>query len=268
MSALEPDVFPRLWTAVSLLAGAGCLAAAVLGWSRDRAVRRRVTAVLGAPDPPESRRWARLMARCRMLPLKEGAGALGATAFAMAMVGTPWGWPLGAGGAYAAWRWLRARTAAEARDGGAAAERRAAEAQLPLTAELMAACLTAGAEPGQAAEAVGRSVGGPLGVRLARVATELRLGGDPSTVWGRFGTCPGSVGFARCMERAATAGVPAAEAVTRLADELRRRRARCAIARARRAAVLVTGPLGLCFLPAFLAIGVLPVVLGLARPLW
>ena len=33
---------------------------------------------------------------------------------------------------------------------------------------------------------------------------------------------------------------------------------------ARRAGVLVTAPVGLCFLPAFIAVGVLPVVIGLA----
>ncbi len=71
---------------------------------------------------------------------------------------------------------------------------------------------------------------------------------------------PGGVEFARCMERAGVAGVPAVKAVTRLAAELRRRRARAANSRARRAAVLVTGPLGLCFLPAFLALGVAPVL--------
>ena len=38
-------------------------------------------------------------------------------------------------------------------------------------------------------------------------------------------------------------------------------------ARAERAGVLVTGPLGLCFLPAFLALGIVPVVVGLAGPL-
>ena len=36
-------------------------------------------------------------------------------------------------------------------------------------------------------------------------------------------------------------------------------------ARAQRAAVLITGPLGLCFLPAFLVLGIAPVVIGLAR---
>lgn len=52
--------------------------------------------------------------------------------------------------------------------------------------------------------------------------------------------------------------------VGRLATEARAERGRSATARARRAAVMVTVPVGLCFLPAFLAIGVLPVVIGLA----
>ena len=194
---------------------------------------------------------------------------MGAGAFAVVMLGGVWGWLLGGFGAYAVWRRLRGRAVESARDGGlAATEARMAEAQLPLTADLMAACLASGAGPGQAAEAVGRSVGGPLGVRLARAATELRLGGEPEGVWGRFGAQPWSAGFARCLERAGTAGVPAVETVTRLADELRRQRARQAAGRARRASVLVTGPLGLCFLPAFLVVGVAPVVLGLARSLW
>jgi pilus assembly protein TadC len=38
-------------------------------------------------------------------------------------------------------------------------------------------------------------------------------------------------------------------------------------ARGQRAGVLITGPLGLCFLPAFLALGVVPVVIGLASGL-
>ncbi len=33
---------------------------------------------------------------------------------------------------------------------------------------------------------------------------------------------------------------------------------------AERAGVLIAGPLGLCFLPAFLCLGIVPVVLGLA----
>lgn len=138
---------------------------------------------------------------------------------------------------------------------------------LPLAADLLAACAASGAGPGAAAEAVGRSLGGPLGERLARTAAELRLGGEPAEVWGRFGAIPGAEGLARCMERAGSSGAPAAEAVARHATALRATRARVAAARARRAQVLISAPVGLCFLPAFLAVGVAPVVIGLAAGL-
>ncbi|MFB7409248.1 type II secretion system F family protein [Streptomyces sp. NPDC056202] len=138
---------------------------------------------------------------------------------------------------------------------------------LPLAADLLAACASAGAGPGEAAEAVGRSLGGALGERLSRTAAELRLGGEPAEVWRRFGAIPGASGLARCMERAGSSGAPAAEAVARHATALRSAGARTAAARARRAQVLISGPVGLCFLPAFLAVGVAPVVIGLATGL-
>ncbi|WP_344320946.1 type II secretion system F family protein [Streptomyces macrosporus] len=139
--------------------------------------------------------------------------------------------------------------------------------QVPIVAELLAACLAAGSGPREAAGAVGGSIGGPLGERLVRASAELGLGGDPAAVWGRLGEVPGAAGLARCLERAGTTGVPAVEPVGRLAAECRARRARAATERARRAAVLVTAPLGLCFLPAFLLAGVVPVVIGLAGAL-
>ncbi|WP_341829905.1 type II secretion system F family protein [Streptomyces hainanensis] len=136
--------------------------------------------------------------------------------------------------------------------------------QLPLATELLAACLAAGAAPGAAAGAVGAALDGPLGRGLVRAAAELRLGGDPAAVWGRFGRLPGAAGLARRLELAGTSGAPVVAAVTAEAAESRARRRRSAQAGARRAAVWATGPLGLCFLPAFLLIGVAPVVLGLA----
>ncbi|MGP3638669.1 type II secretion system F family protein, partial [Streptomyces sp. 24-1644] len=62
-------------------------------------------------------------------------------------------------------------------------------------------------------------------------------------------------------------GAPAAEPVARLAQAMRAERSSAAVARAQRAGVLITAPVGLCFLPAFLAIGVAPVVIGLATGL-
>ncbi|NNN37182.1 hypothetical protein HLK59_43955, partial [Streptomyces sp. S3(2020)] len=142
----------------------------------------------------------------------------------------------------------------------------AAEAarQLPLAADLLAACIAAGAGPVVGARAVGEALGGPVGEGLARGAAEVRLGGPPGEAWRRLASMPGAGPLARLLERADVSGLPAAAPVARLAAEARAEWARTATARARRAAVMVTAPVGLCFLPAFIAVGVLPVVIGLA----
>ncbi|MYW04674.1 type II secretion protein F, partial [Streptomyces sp. SID3343] len=62
-------------------------------------------------------------------------------------------------------------------------------------------------------------------------------------------------------------GAPAAQAVARAADEQRAAQRRTATAAARRVGVRATVPLGLCFLPAFLLIGVVPIVIGLTSTL-
>ncbi|WP_436844534.1 type II secretion system F family protein [Streptomyces wuyuanensis] len=229
---------------------------------RRRQALRRLHALLG---PSSLRRGTSFRARPVRLPVWWGRWA----APIMAVIG---GWVLAGGiagcllglaGAYGLRRWQRGR--ARDRVAGAAGSR-AAE-QLPLAAELLAACVSAGAGPREAALAVGQSLGGPVGERLARTAAELRLGSEPARAWGRFGGIPGAVGLARCLERAAASGAPAAEPVARLAAGLRAERARIAASRAQRAQVLITAPVGLCFLPAFLAIGVAPVVIGLATGL-
>ncbi|MFJ6438695.1 type II secretion system F family protein [Streptomyces sp. NPDC091416] len=197
--------------------------------------------------------------------VRQWAALLGAVLTGWILVGGPAGWVVGLAAAGGTWRWQRVRQGQAPR---AAAETaaRAAESlrQLPLAADLLAACISAGAGPREAAEAVGESMGGPVGEQLARTAAEIRLGGDPAVAWGRFGAIPGAAALARCLDRAGSTGAPAAESVARLAEAMRAERASVAVARAQRAAVLITAPLGLCFLPAFLTVGVAPVVIGLA----
>ncbi|GHF27394.1 hypothetical protein GCM10018790_00840 [Kitasatospora xanthocidica] len=159
------------------------------------------------------------------------------------------------------------RWSAEARS---PADRRAAWAeelltrQLPLSAELLAACLGAAALPSEAVVAVGRSVDAPMGPRLAALGAELALGAPPELCWSRLGERhPALAPLARCMARASLGGAPVAGPLTELAQGQRTAAARAAHVRVRRAAVLATAPLGLCFLPAFVLIGVVPVVIGL-----
>ncbi|MEV7089426.1 type II secretion system F family protein [Streptomyces sp. NPDC093085] len=254
MSAL---LVHRLWTAVTVFATLGALvslARMVAAWRTGRRLRGRLGGLLGVErgQPPRARPW-----------VAERAGRwgppLGVVIIGWALVGGVTGVAAGAAGAYGIRRWLRARGPDDERARVAAAAR-----QLPLAADLLAACVAAGAGPREAAEAVGESLGGPVGDRLARTAAEIRLGGEPAEAWGRLGAIPGAAGLARCLERAGATGAPAAEPVSRLADGLRAARARTAVARAQRAQVLITAPVGLCFLPAFLVVGVAPVVIGLA----
>ncbi|MFF2025796.1 type II secretion system F family protein [Streptomyces sp. NPDC058171] len=139
-----------------------------------------------------------------------------------------------------------------------------AGAELPLAADLLAACIAAGAQPVVAARAVGESLGGPVGSALSRGAGHVRLGARPADAWRELAALPDGRALALLLERAGESGAPAAVPVARYAAEVRARWARAQTARARRAGVLITAPVGLCFLPAFVVIGVLPVVMGLA----
>ncbi|RLU85919.1 type II secretion protein F [Streptomyces griseocarneus] len=237
---------------------------------RERTVRRRAESLLVPGGAVTSLGPLRsLRARVHRLPeVRHRVAALGAAAAGPILVGGAVGWLGGLAAVYGMWR--RRRAAGAARDPeGTASPVSAGEVdrQLPLAADLMAACLAAGAGPREAAEAVGASLGGPLGKGLAQAAAEVRLGGDPAAAWSRLGDLPRARLLARCLERAQATGVPAVEPMSRLAGRWRAERNRTAGIRARRAGVLVTAPLGLCFLPAFLTVGVVPVVIGLASEL-
>jgi pilus assembly protein TadC len=140
--------------------------------------------------------------------------------------------------------------------------------ELPLALDLLAACLSGGAVTLDAVSAVAAAVDGPCGRRLAVVAARLAVGSPPAEAWSALGSDRGPAGAAaRAMSRAAVGGAPVATAVQQVADDARREAAAAAERAARRAGVLAVGPLGLCFLPAFILLGVVPAVIGLAGPL-
>jgi Flp pilus assembly protein TadB len=254
---MTPGLVHSLGMANADAARAGALVAAVLAALLITAESRRHVA----------RGRRRLTRRSRGETARKAAGpqpwlvAVGAGLGVAVLVGGLPGLTAGALAGVATRTWL-------VRHQAAAAARRAAQppdpAQLPLCADLMAACLAAGATPGEAAGAVGGCLAGPLGAALRQVHAELRLGGEPEECWTRFGRLSGATAIGRCLARASVTGTAPVAEMTRLASDCRAAQAREALARARRAAVLATGPLGLCFLPAFLLVGVAPVVIGLA----
>jgi Flp pilus assembly protein TadB len=139
-------------------------------------------------------------------------------------------------------------------------ERRAAD--LPIAVDMLAAAMRAGAPPARAAEVVGEALGGPLGHRLVRVGTALRLGTRADEAWAPVAGIPGADRLRRAAVRSADSGAAMTGALGRLGDDLRAARAARAEAGAQRLGVLVVLPLGLCFLPAFLLTGVVPVVVA------
>ncbi|MEJ2866065.1 type II secretion system F family protein [Actinomycetospora flava] len=131
----------------------------------------------------------------------------------------------------------------------------------------LAACLRAGLSLDRAARAVVPVLPAAAGEALGRVADLVALGADPTAAWTPALETPDTARLARAARRSSRSGAAVADVVEAVAADLRAEAADAVESRAERAGVLVTGPLGLCFLPAFLALGIVPVVVGLAGPL-
>lgn len=148
------------------------------------------------------------------------------------------------------------------------AEREQIARDLPVAAHLLAGALTAGASPVAAIELVAAALGGPVSPLLRRVAALTRLGGDLGATWRSVPSGSGLAPLARTVARALETGAPLADALDRLAIDLRSQQRFEVDRRARSVGVRAAAPLGLCFLPAFLLIGVVPVVIGVATTIF
>ena len=133
--------------------------------------------------------------------------------------------------------------------------------------DLLAAALTAGLPAPDALAAVADAVDLPhpdLAPPLRTAAARLRLGATPAEAWQDVPGADSLAPIAAVLVRATDGGGSVRAALDHAAGRLRSDADAVATARAERASVMVAGPLGLCFLPAFVCLGVLPVVVGLA----
>ncbi len=240
-------------TAVALAAAAGLLIADRRGTARDRLANARLSpSRVRAADPRReaanasprpSRRTAAVLGCLVVLMTFSGHGLLAAVAL-------PWAVLAG----------RRASVVGRV----AAGRSRALRRDLPRAADLVAIGLVAGATTPVALAEAAAAVGGPLGERLQAAATTLTSGlgltdaphdSDPVGV------------LLRLLMRSATSGAAPAEALHQLADDVRARQRWDTLAAAHRAGVQAVGPLAACFLPAFVLLGVVPVVVVVARSL-
>lgn len=136
------------------------------------------------------------------------------------------------------------------------------------TFDLFSACLAAGMVVSSAAAAASSSAPPALAPMLRRAAELLALGADPALAWSGANDAvlqdKNAEALLRLARRSAASGSALADGVAELATQARHDATSAADAVAERASVLVAGPLGLCYLPAFLCLGVIPVVAGLA----
>jgi len=129
--------------------------------------------------------------------------------------------------------------------------------------DIFAACLAAGMATGRAAAAAAPSAPPELAVVLRRAAELLALGASPAVAWaGRGGER--TEALLRLTRRSAASGAALAQGLIELAEQSRSDAGDAAEAAAQRAAVLIAGPLGVCYLPAFVCLGIVPVIAGLA----
>ncbi len=132
--------------------------------------------------------------------------------------------------------------------------------------EVLAACLRSGMAVSTAAAATVPSAPPHLARILTRASDLLALGADPASAWTdrARGTDEHVEALLRLARRSASSGAALAQGVSELAGQARDDAADAARAAAERAGVLIAGPLGLCYLPAFVCLGIVPVVAGLA----
>jgi Flp pilus assembly protein TadB len=201
------------------------------------------------PDlPPPARRsrpapatWAALGAAGGVLVLAPGPVGLG-VALAVAL--------------------LVRRKVATAETGAARRRRVATEQELPHVVDLLTSLLVAGAAPEEALARVRGVVHPAMAAELGPWVERLRLGADPLVVWGELAAHPVLGRLGTTLGRATASGAPVAEALDRLGADLRSSARTATLERVRQVEVRATVPLAVCLLPAFVLLGVVPLVAG------
>jgi len=133
---------------------------------------------------------------------------------------------------------------------------------LPVASAMSAVTHACGNQPGRRAPGSSAALRHPVAV-LEEVAALLAVGADPAAAWVSAAAHPDLASIAAAASRSATGGSTLAAAFTEQAELLRRQNSDAAAGAAGRAGVMMTAPLGACFLPAFLCLGLAPAVVGL-----
>jgi Flp pilus assembly protein TadB len=182
-----------------------------------------------------------------------GAACLATTRLLPASPAWLWcAWPLVSAAAALVPGWAEPRSTRE--------RRRRLVLETPQALELMSACLAAGMPPRQACAAVAEAFEGPVAEDLGLVLRSVELGMTDAQAWRTLGKHPQLGPAAWDLARSAESGTVLVAALRGHAAAARDRR-RAALQQAARAVgVRSVLPLTICFLPAFLLLGIVPTV--------
>lgn len=130
--------------------------------------------------------------------------------------------------------------------------------------ELIGAMLDAGSGIGRALELIADSASPDYHRSLRPVVSALAIGADWETAWrSSEARTPELLVLRQALGFAALTGAPSSAILYAQAARLRRERYRAAEKRAAALGVRLVVPLGLCSLPAFICLGVVPVLLAM-----
>jgi Flp pilus assembly protein TadB len=138
---------------------------------------------------------------------------------------------------------------------------------LPHLVDLLAAALRSGATAGAAVRLACAALPGPAADRLSGVTHRLELGVEPAQVWESLSEDAELAPLGRALARSHRTGAGVVPTVEQLAEELARASTGQVEERARAVGVRAALPLGLCLLPSFLLLGIVPLVVGLLSEL-
>ncbi|WP_375482052.1 type II secretion system F family protein [uncultured Jatrophihabitans sp.] len=133
---------------------------------------------------------------------------------------------------------------------------------LPL--DLAAAVLRSGRPLADALALAAPAAGPDSAPLLLRVAGLVRLGAGAEDAWSVVPDAHPLRPLAASAVRSAASGIKVADAFERHAAEIRAEAVSAATARAQRAGITAMAPLAACFLPSFVCLGVVPIVVGMA----
>ncbi|MDK4209194.1 type II secretion system F family protein [Corynebacterium accolens] len=134
--------------------------------------------------------------------------------------------------------------------------------------ELFAACLSAGLTVHAAATAVARTAEADTQYLWETVSALLGVGVPTESAWDHMKGHAGLEDVAGLVILSGQSGATIAAGCTRICTSLRAEASAHATAKAERAGVFIALPLAVCFLPAFIVLGLAPVVISLGAQLF